>query len=238
MAQWLYANPAYYDLFYAEKAYAGEVKFVDRLIDSSAEPTEPSILILGCGTGRHAARFRDRGYRVVGLDKRRAMLKAARSRSDASFLQADLPTIPIEAKFDIVYLPFGVLNYLRNSAVERTIEEISRVLAPDGFLVFDLLEKVAEQTVSLQIASRDDAEYCRLTQVTPLDPDRDRYDFFVIADEDRVHTHVHVEEVYTHDENEIRSVLERYFGEITIIDGYGTNGYLDNILTVYVARNS
>ena len=59
----------YYDLFYREKDYRGEVDYVDALIKRYATNDARTILDLGCGTGGHAVLLAQKGYHVTGVDR-------------------------------------------------------------------------------------------------------------------------------------------------------------------------
>ena len=74
----------YYDSLYADKDYAAEVAYVDGLIQRYA-PGARSVLDLGCGTGRHAIEFAERGYSVLGIDRSRNMLNQAQAHKGATF---------------------------------------------------------------------------------------------------------------------------------------------------------
>ncbi len=53
----------YYDLFYYNKSYEKEVKFLENLIGN-----RKFILDVGCGTGIHMNLLEEKGYYVDGLD--------------------------------------------------------------------------------------------------------------------------------------------------------------------------
>ncbi|MDY0327537.1 MAG: class I SAM-dependent methyltransferase, partial [Arcobacteraceae bacterium] len=57
----------YYDLLYSDKDYIGEVEYVDSLIKANSNKVE-TLLDMGCGTGKHAELFCDKGYKVHGID--------------------------------------------------------------------------------------------------------------------------------------------------------------------------
>ena len=63
-----------YDLFYAEKPYAEEAKFVDACIQQFGEGASKKLLELACGTGRHALEMEKLGYKVIATDYSADML--------------------------------------------------------------------------------------------------------------------------------------------------------------------
>lgn len=89
------------------------------------------LLDVGCGTGYHLARYRERGFEIAGMDGSEEMLKQARvANPNIDFKQGDVEAIPFEdANFDFV-LCIEVLRYLPD--INPCVSEISRVLKPNG----------------------------------------------------------------------------------------------------------
>lgn len=96
------------------------------------------VLDLCCGTGDLALAFRKEapsGAEIVGSDfvpemLDRARAKAAASRANVTFVEADALALPFgDASFDLVSCSFGFRN-LAN--YERGLREILRVLKPGG----------------------------------------------------------------------------------------------------------
>ena len=69
-----------YDLFYADKAYADETRFVHDCIRQFNSGSTHNILELACGTGKHAIEFEKLGYNVTATDRSPDMLEIARER--------------------------------------------------------------------------------------------------------------------------------------------------------------
>jgi SAM-dependent methyltransferase len=92
-------------------------------------------LDLGCGLGHQVAELRGRGYRVVGVDASRGLLRAAR-RGGASVLSGDALRLPFrDASLDFVYA-VGVLHHLPGTGAQAAAaREIARVLRPGGCFV-------------------------------------------------------------------------------------------------------
>ena len=100
-----------------------------RFAESHARPG--LAIDLGCGTGYGTAELAAAGWRVVGMDR---VAPAARSRgSSARFVRGDLERLPFAARsFDTV-TSFQVIEHLADP--RAYLEEIARVLAPDGVLL-------------------------------------------------------------------------------------------------------
>jgi ubiquinone/menaquinone biosynthesis C-methylase UbiE len=89
------------------------------------------LLDVGCGTGHHMARLRDRGFEVAGVDGSPEMLEHARALNPGSDIRrSDVECLPFpDASFDVV-LCVEVLRYLPSPV--RSIAEMARVLKPGG----------------------------------------------------------------------------------------------------------
>jgi 2-polyprenyl-3-methyl-5-hydroxy-6-metoxy-1,4-benzoquinol methylase len=103
-------------------------------------PPGSAVLEAGCGPGGHALRLARRGYSVTALDISEVALEMARVRATAEgldgsieFLQGDLVDLGFRShSFEYVFC-WGVLMHV--PAIERAVEEISRIVAPGGYLV-------------------------------------------------------------------------------------------------------
>lgn len=124
----------YYDLFYYNKSYAKEVKFLENLIGD-----RKSILDVGCGTGIHMHLLEEKGYHVDGLDLNRGMLDVARNRVNGNLYEGNLLDYNINKKYDVIISMFAVFNHLKNyNELERGILHWYHHLSEDGILVIDL----------------------------------------------------------------------------------------------------
>jgi len=135
-----------YDLLYEDKDYGAETAFVDSLIKRHA-PKARSILDLGCGTGRHAIEFAQRGYRVHGVDLSPQMVERAQARLQGlpaqtrdrlSVVEGDVSRYAAAGKFDAVTALFHVACYQTGNAALRGLFETARnALDVDGIFLFD-----------------------------------------------------------------------------------------------------
>lgn len=94
------------------------------------------VVDVGCGVGRHAHAFAQRGAHVVGIDISAGLLAAARQHpSRAAFVQADARTIPLadgaaDAVICLCQGGFGVTP----GGDREIVAEIARILRPAGRL--------------------------------------------------------------------------------------------------------
>lgn len=90
-----------------------------------------TMLDVGCGTGYHLNRYRERGFELSGMDGSEEMLRQARLLNpEIEFQQGDVEELPFpDDSFDFV-MCVEVLRYLPDIA--PCVAEINRVLKPGG----------------------------------------------------------------------------------------------------------
>ncbi len=136
---------AIYDLLYADKPYQREVEYA--LAYARSHGVEPTTVVdYGCGTGRHAVRFRDAGCQVTGVDINPHMLALARRRAEGAtpgtgtlaFIEtADRDNID-PGSVDLFVTLFDVLSYMTtNAEVLDHLRFVRRCLRPGGVFLCD-----------------------------------------------------------------------------------------------------
>lgn len=127
----------FYDALYRFKDYDAATAAVDRVIRERA-PHARTLLDVGCGTGEHLARLRDR-YGVQGLDINPDLLDVARAKCpDVPLHEADMADFDLPDRFDVVTCLFSAIGYVRT--VERMREAVAvmaRHLEPGGVLIIE-----------------------------------------------------------------------------------------------------
>lgn len=136
----------YYDVFYKDKDYAGETRFVVQLLRRHA-PDARRLLELGCGTGHHGALLAEAGYEVHGVDTSGEMLERARTRKAelapaiASRLElspGDARSVRIAKTFDAIVSLFHVMSYQQTNAdLDAALATATAHLPVGGVLLFD-----------------------------------------------------------------------------------------------------
>jgi len=93
------------------------------------------VLDFVCGNGQWLDRFRPAAY--TGIDLNRAMLVEARRRySNARFLQADMPRLPLpDASVDGVLWMFFAIGHLPAEGQRATVGEVRRLPASGGLAI-------------------------------------------------------------------------------------------------------
>jgi SAM-dependent methyltransferase len=132
----------YYDLLYRDKDYASEVEYVDGLIQSSTNHAK-TLLDMGCGTGKHAELFCDKGYVVHGIDLSENMLRIAETRRNGkedklTFSHSHISDLALDKKFDVVVSLFHVMSYQNsNDELIKAFEVAKKHLVDGGIFIFD-----------------------------------------------------------------------------------------------------
>lgn len=114
------------------KGTAQEVAF---LVDELGLEPGMRLLDVGCGPGRHAHAFAERGIEVVGVDisQRFVDLAAEAAPPGAAFLRADARSLAFDAEFDAaVSLCQGAFGLVGPGADEEVLAGIARALRPGG----------------------------------------------------------------------------------------------------------
>jgi SAM-dependent methyltransferase len=139
------AYAAAYDLLYETKDYDAECGVVREMIRRYARDPAARILDLGCGTGGHALKLADLGYRVTGVDRAPAMLQRASLKAEARpagvglrFEQGDIADFRSADRFDVVLMLFAVIGYqVDNDALRAALDTARHHLTRGGLLIFD-----------------------------------------------------------------------------------------------------
>lgn len=139
----LYRDPELAQFYDLENRWAPDLDYCLRLAGDAR-----SILDLGCGTGRLAARLAE-GRSVFGVDPAAAMLEIARDRpggDGVTWVQADARSVRLERQFDLVVLTGHAFQVFLTDGDQRAVlSTIAAHLALEGRFVFDTRNPVAEE---------------------------------------------------------------------------------------------
>lgn len=122
-----------------EYPFAGYRALQDQIFEIVHARAGVSVLDLGCGTGRMAARLTRAGHPVTGLDFSRAMLsEAAVNAPDARFvpgrLAMPLPEELAEERYDCIIATYS-LHHLPDPEKYAFLRGLRAHLAPEGVIV-------------------------------------------------------------------------------------------------------
>jgi SAM-dependent methyltransferase len=166
-----------YDLFYADKDYAGEARFVQAWLASLADEPVRRVLDLACGTGRHALELERLGLHVTGVDSSGSMLgvarrRAAESGSAVSFLEQDMRALDVgRSDHDAILCLFDSLGYLvSNDAILEALRRVRAHLRPGGLFVGEIWHAPAMvrhfDPVRIRRFQLPDGEILRISETT------------------------------------------------------------------------
>jgi SAM-dependent methyltransferase len=114
---------------------------VEFLLRSFRLPPGARILDVACGFGRHAAELSRRGFRVVGVDLSRTMVREARHRFREGprlrFVQGDMRRLDYRAEFDAVICFYTSFGYFPRAQNEATLQRMACALKPGGRVLID-----------------------------------------------------------------------------------------------------
>lgn len=133
----------YYDKIYKEKDYRKEAEFLKKVIKKYSPIKVEHILSLGCGTANHDIILAKAGFKILGIDKSSEMIGIAREKAKKAgvkidFKINDMADFKTEKSFDFAMAMFNVIGYqIKNSAMEKTLQNISSHLKKNGLFVFD-----------------------------------------------------------------------------------------------------
>lgn len=114
----------------AGKDLHGEARYVDALL-----PRGAAVLDAGCGTGRVAGELARRGHDVLGIDSDASMLDVARRSTGVRWALADLATLGLPERFDLIVAAGNVMVFLAPGTEAQVVQALARHLAPGGLLV-------------------------------------------------------------------------------------------------------
>ena len=140
------ANYKVSDLIYDADIYDGLNTFLSDLqFYKKWLPTNKDARILDrcCGTGRLTLPIAKDGYNICGVDYtpsmlEQAKLKAAEAGLDIEFIEADIRTLDLQEKFDLVFIPFNSIHHLyRNEELFKALVCVKNHLKEGGLFLLD-----------------------------------------------------------------------------------------------------
>jgi SAM-dependent methyltransferase len=136
----------YASFIYSEERLRSAPEDVERVL-ALAGASQPDVLDLGCGTGRHAVAFAARGCRVIGVDRTAFALDQARAYAKqqgagVEFVLGDMREFTRPASFDLVVNLFTSFGYFEDPDDDRRVlRNMHESLRPGGTLVIDVMGK-------------------------------------------------------------------------------------------------
>ena len=130
-----------YDKVMAHVNYRRWASYIHDLV-SRFRPESHWIADLSCGTGSLCLLMEKYGYHVTGIDSSRFMLRQAAlkfSSSQTRLICADLCSLPLREKPDVVVSLYDSMNYLlRPELWRKALQDIHFCLQEGGLFIFDV----------------------------------------------------------------------------------------------------
>ncbi len=147
-------------------------------------PAHARILDAGCGSGRDALAFLERGYEVTAIDASEAMAKLASRHIGRPVLKLPLGRIEFDNHFDGVWACASLLHVPR-LAMRDVLNRLARSIKAGGILYASfrygdeenvrggrLFNDYREDTLQEALRGQPDLQPIRLWRTTDLRPDR------------------------------------------------------------------
>lgn len=134
------------DLIYDATIYDGmntnlvDLQFYKRWLPKNKHAR---ILELCCGTGRLTIPIAGDGYNISGVDYTSSMLnqakiKAAEAGLEISFIEADVRTLDLQEKYDLIFIPFNSIHHLyKNEDLFKAFNVVKNHLKDGGLFLLD-----------------------------------------------------------------------------------------------------
>lgn len=127
----------FYDIFYKDKDYAGEVNYLFNLLKKH-NPNNYKLLEFGSGTGKHAQFLVNIGYTVHGIEKSKKMVSLAKQGNGFTCQEGDICNFNLDLKFENIFSFFHVMSYqTTNSQINDVFKSASLHLVKGGLFIFD-----------------------------------------------------------------------------------------------------
>jgi SAM-dependent methyltransferase len=113
---------------------------IPKLAQLLARNRASKLLDLGCGAGRHAFYFAEKGFQVYGFDKSAAAIERATQALERENLHAALKVwdmthlLPYEDSFFDAVIATRVIHHTYTKNIRKITKEINRVLRAGGYL--------------------------------------------------------------------------------------------------------
>ena len=156
------------DLIYDANIYDGlntflyDLHFYKKLLPKNKGA---KILELCCGTGRLTIPIAKDGYDICGVDYTSSMLGQAKLKAsdmglEINFIEADIRTLNLQEKFDLIFIPFNSIHHLyTNEDLFKALNGVKNHLKEGGSFLLDCFNPDIEYIVEAGKEQTTIAEY-------------------------------------------------------------------------------
>lgn len=123
------------------------------------------ILELCCGTGRLTLPIAKDGYDIIGIDHTSSMLEQARAKAtegglEVEFIEADIRTLDLPEKYDLVFIPFNSIHHLyKNEDLFKALKVVKKHLKKGGLFLLDCFNPNIQFIVDGEKEQKEIAKY-------------------------------------------------------------------------------
>lgn len=123
------------------------------------------ILELCCGTGRLTLPIAKDGYDISGVDYTSSMIEEAKAKAlkeglDVEFIEADIRTLDLPEKYDLVFIPFNSIHHLyKNEDLFKAFKAAKNHLKEGGLFLLDCFNPNIQFIVEGEKEQKQIAEY-------------------------------------------------------------------------------
>ncbi|WP_430409002.1 class I SAM-dependent methyltransferase [Kordia sp.] len=156
------------DLIYDANIYDGmntnlaDLEFYKRWLPKNKDAR---ILELCCGTGRLTLPIAKDGYDITGVDFTPSMLeqataKASKEGLEIEFIEADIRTLHLPEKYDLIFIPFNSIHHLyKNKDLFKAFTVVKNHLKKGGLFLLDCFNPNIQYIVEAEKDHTQIAEY-------------------------------------------------------------------------------
>jgi len=156
------------DLIYDANIYDGmntnlnDLQFYKRWMPKSKDTR---ILELCCGTGRLTLPLASDRYTITGVDYTSSMLeqakiKASKAGLNIRFIEADIRTLDLQEKYDLIFIPFNSIHHLyKNEDLFKAFGVVKNHLKHGGLFLLDCFNPNIQYIVDGQKEQQEIAKY-------------------------------------------------------------------------------
>ena len=156
------------DLIYDASIYDGmntdltDLEFYKKLFPKNKDAR---ILELCCGTGRLTLPIAIDGYDISGVDNSSSMLeqaklKVSRAGLKVEFIEADIRTLDLPEKYDLIFIPFNSIHHLyKNDDLFKVFNAVKNHLKEGGLFLFDCFNPNIQFMINGEKGQKEITEY-------------------------------------------------------------------------------
>ena len=154
------------DLIYDANIYDGmNTNIVDLQFYKRWLPKNKDARILCCGTGRLTLPIAKDGYDISGVDYTSSMLEQAKIKAfegglEVEFIEADIRTLDLPEKYDLIFIPFNSIHHLyKNEDLFKAFNVVKNHLKEGGLFLLDCFNPNIQFIVEGEKEQKEIAEY-------------------------------------------------------------------------------